>query len=153
MKKVLLILALLSNLAMIYSQDLKNKLFITGGMDIELKPSSSNLSFTNSHDGYYTHYNITPDIGYYITKKIAMGLQLGYGSTVSTFNSSFFDNFNNPYSSKSTNTMKTLSIAPLVRYTVPITDNLGFNLNLTIPYSFSNRAAQRSSVHWRVRHP
>ncbi len=137
MKNVLLTLVFLGVLTTSHAQDLTGKYFFGGSLGFESTSGNSDVSGTNyNNPNGLGSYSFSPSFGYYIKKKLAIGLQLGYSSSnqnVITFNYS-----NNNYQSipiKEIN--QVVSIAPLLRYTIPILETVGFNFNFTLPFNYT----------------
>lgn len=82
-------------------------------------------------------YSITPSGGYCLTNQWAIGLEVSYQH--SQYNQYSYDYSIKPIKLYSTSTTISnyLSIAPLLRYSLPVVDKFIFTLSLTVPFSTS----------------
>jgi hypothetical protein len=142
MKKLVLAAIFINSLSIVHAQNLNGKLFAGGSLGFDFMSADANTDV-----GKYTNpkanqsYSINPSVGYYLNDKLAIGLQFGYN--YATKNTLYLNYYGSP--SSITATTETFSIAPLLRYTIPITDKFGFNINTTIPYSHSRNTLTDTS--------
>src|SRR5271157_2698509 len=126
MKKALLAVILFGSLSIIHAQDLNGKFFAGGSIGFDFTSADANINTSNfSNNNANQTYNISPSVGYYLDRNIAIGLQFGYSYALHKYlYLTNPGNINGIYTS--TTTAKTYSIAPLLRYTIPINNNFGF---------------------------
>ena len=103
----------------------------------------------NNPNGF-GYYSFSPSIGYYFKNNLAIGLQLGYSSSTNNYIVTSYYYSGNTESieignSKLTN--QVLTLAPLLRYTIPIVKKIGFNFNFTLPFSYTKNF---SNVYYEI---
>ncbi len=137
MKKALLAVILFGSLSIIHAQDLNGKFFAGGSIGFDFTSADANINTSNfSNNNANQTYSFSPSVGYYLDRNIAIGLQFGYSYALkNTLYITNTSNINN--TSTLTTTSKVESIAPLLRYTIPINDKFGFIINTTLPYSYT----------------
>ena len=138
MKKLCITILLVGALLNTKAQTLSNKLFAGGSVSFEFaKASVDDNSKTYNNPKAIQIYSITPCFGYHLSNRIAIGLQLFYSSSEC--------NYMDYYSSKNVIdstlkykiTNKTYSIAPFLRYYIPINDKFRIYINTAFPFSYS----------------
>ena len=134
-----------------YAQHLKGKLFAGGSGGFGFTPTSANINGIDyNNPKSYQAYNTDLSGGYCLTDKLAVGLQISH--SFKTYKSIYFEYQNNIIVNQithTTTTTKTFGIAPLLRYTIPVTDKFSFNLNIIVPY-FSSKTFYVSSINGYV---
>jgi len=137
MKNGFLTLLFLCAIISIHAQELTGKYFIGGSLGFEATSGNSEVSGTNyNNPNGLGSCSFSPSFGYYFKKKLAIGLQCGYSSSNQNFIT--FSYSSNNYQSIPYNEInQVLSIAPLLRYTIPVLETVGFNFNFTIPFNYT----------------
>lgn len=137
MKKLFFITFIICYNFVIFAQNLDGKFFVGSTIGFELLSADANIDETDFNNPKAIQaIKINPFVGYYLTDKISLGLQLGYSYTSNSYiNFSIQDSIIDQL--KFTSKTKVYSVAPLFRYTMPITDKFGFNFKIAIPYSYS----------------
>lgn len=146
MKNVCLILTLLCFFEIVNSQDFTGKYFIGGSLGFSNNSGSANIYGTNyTNPNAFSSFSINPFFGFYIKPKIAIGLQLGYSSNTSNQLIISANTDSTTIQGTFKNTFVTYSITPFLRYTIPVIEKIGFNINFSIPYSYNKSTAPGSS--------
>ena len=138
MKKLCITILLVGALLNTKAQTLSNKLFAGGSVSFEFaKASVNDNSKTYNNPKGIQNYSISPYIGYHLSNRIAIGLQLGYSSTENALLGYYRHNNIIDSIQRSYITNKTYSVAPYIRYYFPITEKFCVYLNTSIPISYA----------------
>jgi hypothetical protein len=137
MKYGIVTLVFLGVITLVNAQDLTGKYFIGGSLGFETTSGNTDVNGTN----YYNpnglgSYFFSPSFGYYFKKNLAVGLQLGHSSNTQNILVYGYPSDSNQIV-RAKNSNQVLNIAALLRFTIPILETVGFNINFTIPYSYS----------------
>lgn len=156
MKNTITLVILIALTSALDAQSLKGKLFLGGNLGLSIESEKDNGGFYafsnaanyNAKPNTYIEYRINPLLGFYVSNKFALGLQLGH-SFYNYENTAFYENYFQGYytlnSYRDIRKSRTFKIAPLVRYSKSISEKFVFNLNLTLPYSREKLTQQQTS--------
>ena len=141
MKNGFLTLLFLCAIISIHAQELTRKYFIGGSFGIESTSGNMVINGSTYNDpNAYGYYTFIPSVGYYFNDNLAIGFQLGYTSGTNNSINDYIINTRNSDSIVINNTKTTnqvFTFAPLLRYSTPIVGKIGFNLNFTLPFSYT----------------
>jgi len=141
MKNGFLTLLFLCAIISIHAQELTGKYFIGGSLGFESTSGNMVINGSTYNDpNAYGYYSFIPSVGYYFKNNLAIGFQLGYTSGTNNSINDYIIKTGNIDSIVINNTKTTnqvFTFAPLLRYSTKIIGNIGFNLNFTIPFTYT----------------
>lgn len=138
MKKILLVAAIALTAATVSAQ-IKQGQFLVGG--------NAGFSSAKERDNKTTVYNITPNAGYFVIDKLAVGMEAGYQYRKQTLKSGL------PFSGEIESKYRMLTFAPYVRYYfLPAMEkvNLFANSSYGLGSEKENTSASQSYSYYRV---
>lgn len=138
MKKLILIAIITLSVQYVFAQPAKGQLFIGGSVGANQTSMPSDNS--NSSENKRFSINISPNVGYVINDKVALGFSLNYGQ----YNNKY-DNISNSVTSNIKSHGANYGGSLFALYYKPLTEKLFFTLHSSLGYNYGN---SKTEIHY-----